>query len=108
MALFDNVIVCVYYVLLLLVHIPTVFCPGRAGQVTAWLNIALHLALMPPLALVVSAGIEEAVLLYMISVFVLVALTCLRDALAKRRAARAAAEAAASAEENEHKEERFV
>lgn len=108
MALFSNVFVCVYYVLLLLLHVPTVFFSGRVGQVTAWLNIAMHLALMPPLALVVSAGIEEAVLLYMVSVFVLVSLTYLRDALAKRRAARAAEEAAVLTEENEHKEEKCI
>lgn len=68
MVLFQSIASLILLGTVVLIHIATQFVDGILAKILTFVNIALHIAIIIPL-LLDSVPIEEALLVYMISIF---------------------------------------
>ena len=69
MIIFTSPISIALYCIMMLLHIIGAIFDGKIGKIPNYVNIALHIALIIPL-IIDGVPVDEAVLLYMISVLV--------------------------------------
>ena len=84
MSILETPLVLVALCVMLTIHIATCFTPKLVSKILTYVNMTLHIALIYPL-MYFQFDIDEAVLVYMISVFVFVGSRFAFSNIVKRR-----------------------